>query len=64
MQETRPTVVFSGKLIAEKPRAKIRKGQGREEDLVTVVALQGVQISLQEIFRCACPKAAGSEGRR
>jgi len=39
-----------------------RKGQAREEDHVTVVALQGVQISLQEISLCACPKAAGSEG--
>lgn len=38
------------------------KGQAREEDRVTVVALQGVQISLQEISLCACPKAAGSEG--
>ena len=36
-----------------------RKGQALEEDHVTVVALQGVQISLQEIFPLHLP-----EGRR
>ena len=36
-----------------------RKGQAREEDHVTVVALQGVQISLQEVSPLHLP-----EGRR